>query len=543
MYTCNYCDSKIEKMIPYRGGAEDQSEFIKQAEVIGSDLDNFGCPVCGSTDRERHLKQYLEKIGILKNKGMRILHFAPEFKFVNFIKNLNPEIHVFADLHPTNPSVKSIDICDIPYGDETFDLIIANHILEHVADCRLALSEINRVLKKDGFAIIQTPYSSKFQKTFEDPGINSAVDRSYYYGQEDHVRLFGNEIFDLYSEYLVSSVFRHEDVFDLNFNEFSVNFKEPLFLFRKKINSNFSLNLQGAENLVGPANDASPSVSVCCLTYKHEEYLERALDSFLMQKTNFNFEIIVADDASGDATSEIVNHYNNKCGNTIRFMRRDVNVGMHANLASALSMCRGDYIAFCDGDDYWTDCEKIQKQYNFLVANPEFSVSYGSVQAIRNGKIDYSYRGGLERDCSQLELICMPAINTLTAMFKNVFKTMPVEYYLSGSPDLFLWGYLGCFGGGKFMAEITPSIYNMHEGGIHSLKGDADKINMYLMSVYALYLLHKRLGHVDFSDYFSNNFRTVLDRACKVYGASFGDQLFDNLKSRAQRNLVTLDEL
>jgi len=229
MFACNYCNSQIDRMVPYRGGAADQSEFIKMAKVVGSDLDNFGCPICGSTDRERHLKQYLTELKIFKKSKMHVLHFAPEFKFLNFIKDLNPEIHVLADLYPNSPAVKSIDICNIPYGDESFDLVIANHILEHVADYRMALSEINRVLKRDGIALIQTPYSSKLCKTFEDAGIDSDTDKLYYYGQEDHARLFGSDIFDLYSDYLADGVIWHKDIFDESSNEFSVNLDEPLF--------------------------------------------------------------------------------------------------------------------------------------------------------------------------------------------------------------------------------------------------------------------------------------------------------------------------
>ena len=114
-------------------------------EGIGSDVDNHSCPSCGCHDRERHLKLYIENTNALKNKAsFRILHFAPENKLVEWLSvTLNPEIHIFADLHPRDNRYETIDIEKIPYSDESFDLVIANHILEHVSDPRQALSEIN----------------------------------------------------------------------------------------------------------------------------------------------------------------------------------------------------------------------------------------------------------------------------------------------------------------------------------------------------------------------------------------------------------------
>ena len=88
-----------------------------------------------------------------------------------------------------------MDILDMPLESESFDFVIANHVLEHVSDDLKALTEIRRVLRVGGYAILQTPYSSKLHHTWQDPGIADDAARLQAYGQEDHVRLFGRDIF------------------------------------------------------------------------------------------------------------------------------------------------------------------------------------------------------------------------------------------------------------------------------------------------------------------------------------------------------------
>lgn len=128
-----------------------------------------------------------------------------------------------------------------------------------------------------------------------------------------------------------------------------------------------------------------PLVSVRCITYNHEPYIAQALDGFLMQKTNFPFEVIVHDDASTDRTADIVREYEKKHPKIIRtiyqtenqYSKRDGSIGRIMNAA-----CRGRYIAICEGDDYWIDGNKLQMQVDFLEANPEYSAYYSNVEGI-----------------------------------------------------------------------------------------------------------------------------------------------------------------
>jgi len=125
-----------------------------------------------------------------------------------------------------------------------------------------------------------------------------------------------------------------------------------------------------------PNNQSNILVSICCITYNHEPYLRQALDSFLMQKTSFNYEIVLAEDCSTDGTRKICVEYAEKYPDTIRYIWSDTNVGAVENEARALRATRGKYIALCEGDDYWTDALKLQKQVSFMEAHPEYSVTF-----------------------------------------------------------------------------------------------------------------------------------------------------------------------
>lgn len=113
-------------------------------------------------------------------------------------------------------------------------------------------------------------------------------------------------------------------------------------------------------------------VSVVVLTYNHARFIRQALDSILMQKTDFRFEILVGDDASSDGTQEILRDYQRRYPERFRLWLREQNLGCTHNSYELLVSAQGDYIAACEGDDYWTDPNKLQKQFDFLEAHPEY---------------------------------------------------------------------------------------------------------------------------------------------------------------------------
>jgi len=162
-------------------------------------------------------------------EGANVLHFAPERILAARILNARPARYITADLFPAAADIAREDITRLSFDDCTFDLVIANHVLEHVADDHAAMKEIFRVLKPGGLAVLQTPYSEKLTNTFEDEGICDDEARLQAFGQEDHVRLYGKDLFSkLGSVGFVSRVLKH-DVALRNYGEsfYGVNRREP----------------------------------------------------------------------------------------------------------------------------------------------------------------------------------------------------------------------------------------------------------------------------------------------------------------------------
>jgi len=231
---CCICDKKIGKFFSYRRGK--RAPLMMALDTIGSDVTNFGCPNCGCHDRERHLVLYLREMNILEEfRNAAILHFAPERRMSELIEAMGPNRYVKGDLHPTSEGIETINILAIQYPSDTFDFVIANHVLEHVDDDLFALSELRRVLKVGGHAILQTPFSGTLTKTFSDPGIESDLARYHAYGQEDHVRLYGSDVFDrIESVGFKSRVVSHSEILsNIDPQQYGVNTKEPFFLFKR----------------------------------------------------------------------------------------------------------------------------------------------------------------------------------------------------------------------------------------------------------------------------------------------------------------------
>ena len=235
-HRCNICDHRVWRFVPYEGGRKSAPPLMSAIDVTGSDVDNFECPWCGATDRERHLSMYMEAHGLLDTlAGKDVLHFAPEPRIEKLVAGRDPRRHVLADLYPSRPDIQRMDMMEIPYPDRSFDLVIANHVLEHVDNYMDSLGEVRRILRTGGLAILQTPYSAKLNQTWSDNGIDNDLARLHAYGQADHVRLFGKDIFTRIAESgLTPRVKSHEDLLPhVDAIEFGVNHAEPFFLYER----------------------------------------------------------------------------------------------------------------------------------------------------------------------------------------------------------------------------------------------------------------------------------------------------------------------
>ena len=174
---CPLCDSELPTFIP--GGVNNARE-------------NALCPKCGSLERNRAAYLFLKEETNIFSKNIKMLHFAPERLLSEIFRKKENIDYLPVDINPNMPGVKEkMDIQDIKYPDNTFDLIYCSHVLEHVPNDKKALEELYRVLKPNGKAIIQVPLNRNFKETFEDESFNTPELRLKHYGQSDHVRFYG----------------------------------------------------------------------------------------------------------------------------------------------------------------------------------------------------------------------------------------------------------------------------------------------------------------------------------------------------------------
>ncbi|HEA66428.1 MAG TPA: glycosyltransferase [Desulfobacterales bacterium] len=252
------------------------------------------------------------------------------------------------------------------------------------------------------------------------------------------------------------------------------------------------------------SNSNTPLVSVCCITYNHENYIEDAVEGFLNQETDFPFEIIIHDDASTDSTKNIITQYARKYKNIIRLILQEENQYSKGRRIApiAIKQSRAKYIALCDGDDYWVDPHKLQKQVTFLEENPDYVLTYHNSQPFdETGDLNINFGGAL-RDLESTELQRRTPIFTLTTCFRNVITAFPPEMAIAKIGDLFLWSLLGQYGKGKYLGDITPARYRVHDNSMLSKKNREEKIKMHLMTNASLFAYYSRISNNELANYF-----------------------------------------
>lgn len=159
--------------------------------------ENALCPGTLSLERHRLLWLYLERETSFLTDSIKVLHVAPEQVFYQKFRSFSHWDYTTTDLYSPLADVKA-DLRKLPFENHAYDLILCNHVLEHIPDHLQALSELYRVLKKGGTLIAQVPLDLNREKTFEDPTITDPQERSRIFGQYDHVRIYGKD----YSDFL-----------------------------------------------------------------------------------------------------------------------------------------------------------------------------------------------------------------------------------------------------------------------------------------------------------------------------------------------------
>ncbi len=181
-YECTVCGWNVRRFLPY-------GRFKVRPGAV--------CPHCGSLERHRLIWQYVKgETNLLSSDELsstqNVLHVAPEACLREQLQKIPRLNYITADLDSPYAAVR-MDVCDIPFRDEFFDVVLCNHVLEHIPHDHLALSEIYRVLRHGGWAILQVPIDSELEVTFEDDSIVDPEQRKIMYGQDDHVRQYGQD--------------------------------------------------------------------------------------------------------------------------------------------------------------------------------------------------------------------------------------------------------------------------------------------------------------------------------------------------------------
>jgi SAM-dependent methyltransferase len=195
---CPICRASLRRLLPE---GHDHAA-LRELDVVGGECwDGRSCPVCFANTRTRLLWHWLDHESGLLSEHLQILHVAPEFGIYWRLSALPNLDYRAVDLDPQRYAyagpVERADLTDLELPDGSVDLVLANHVLEHVVDDARALSEIRRVLRPGGVALLQVPISHKLERTLHDPEAASAEARERVYGQRDHLRLYARDYYAL----------------------------------------------------------------------------------------------------------------------------------------------------------------------------------------------------------------------------------------------------------------------------------------------------------------------------------------------------------
>ena len=280
------------------------------------------------------------------------------------------------------------------------------------------------------------------------------------------------------------------------------------------------------------SSNAKPIVSVICATYNHSPYLATCLNSIVGQETDFDIEIIVHDDASTDGTQDLILAYARQYPQLIRPIIQHQNQysDTHKLRIELLEHARGEFVAICDGDDYWGDPRKLSKQLRFLREHPECVLCYHDVcvvdergetikPAARSQNCNYSAKTLRVLGCGWLPLV--------SVMHRNVMMDAPPEFHLAPNSDHFLPVLLAPFGGAGYCPNVLPSAIRHHGGNVFSAQTASRRNTMRLRSYVqiASYLL--RIGE-------EQNAKTVIRTGVWKRFCRLGDEV-KTLRTRALR--------
>ncbi len=272
----------------------------------------------------------------------------------------------------------------------------------------------------------------------------------------------------------------------------------------------------------------SPVVTILCTTYNHERYIDNTIRGFLSQDCSFPFEILIHDDASTDGTQAVIRHWQAQYPDLIRPLLQTRN--QHSRgvrpFELLLARARGEFVATCEGDDFWVDPGKLQRQVGFLQANPGFSCSAHNYYHFVEKDLTVRPWTAVRPDhvMSPRQLMGLARLLWLpTLVFRKTFNKLPPERDLSPTGDFFLTSYLGTQGSCMFFESVLGSVRRENEFSLWSPLPTRDKEVFRVKAWAALVRLHVRLG----------NRQAVSDLIAKISATSLDDETKANLLEAA----------
>ncbi len=370
---CPCCGSKVQylPLDSYYQEMKEKHGVLRESNPETLNRDRYFCPECHSSDRDRLIVSFMKKIRLPEApEGTRVLQIAPSDVIDKWIQMWCPNVTCeTTDLFMDGVTFKS-DIQNMnTVSNETYDVIICSHVLEHVRDDRKALSELHRILKDDGEIIFLVPIDLNCDEIDEEWGL-SEEENWRRFGQGDHCRLYSKAgLVERLEEHfcvhqLTKDYFGNETFEDCGLIETST-----LYVLTK--NDNVVLEKGWTPDVDENLCENGPLVSVILPTYNHENYVARAVESVINQSYK-NIEILVADDGSTDRTVDVLRKYSGYFSKEYYF---DNNQRGRAMFLAR--QATGKYIALMHSDDYW-EPDKIAIQVKELEEKGGISLTWAN---------------------------------------------------------------------------------------------------------------------------------------------------------------------
>jgi glycosyltransferase involved in cell wall biosynthesis len=260
--------------------------------------------------------------------------------------------------------------------------------------------------------------------------------------------------------------------------------------YEPAVMSKFLENPTPLKKQVWPDN-TTPLVSISCITYNHENFIRDAITGFLNQKTTFPVEILIHDDASTDSTADIIREYELKYPQIIKPIYQSENRYSQGKRVGSYNRKRavGEYIAMCEGDDYWTDPLKLEKQIKILQSNSELSMCMTAAKRIYEDK-KLSPVVIRASDSDKLyflkDILSGNPVHTATVVFKKkILENIPENLLFTFNFDYVMWVELARTGPIYYLNDVT-AVYRVHSGGIYSSLNQSEQIKKSLKTRYTL---------------------------------------------------------